>query len=98
MSLRVFGDVIHERQRQHARFGWQSHPDGTGGGPARAACIAAQQRCDALAASGMLTWQAILAEEVAEAFAESDPERLRAELVQVAAVAVQWVEALDRRR
>lgn len=42
-------------------------------------------------------WRHILDEEVAEALAETDPERLRAELVQVAAVAVQWIEALDRR-
>ena len=39
----------------------------------------------------------ILMEEVAEAFAEQDPAKLRAELIQVAAVCVQWVEAIDRR-
>ncbi|HYF53037.1 MAG TPA: hypothetical protein VEA41_02135 [Salinarimonas sp.] len=44
-----------------------------------------------------MTYSQILAEEVAEALAESDPMLLRAELVQVAAVAVQWVEAIDRR-
>lgn len=36
-------------------------------------------------------------EEVLEAFAEADPDRLRAELVQVAAVATKWIQALDRR-
>lgn len=35
--------------------------------------------------------------DYAEALAESDPARLRAELVQVAAVAVCWIEAIDRR-
>jgi len=39
----------------------------------------------------------ILMEEVAEAFAENDPARLRTELIQVAAVATQWVETIDRR-
>ena len=39
----------------------------------------------------------ILAEEVAEVYAESDPDRLRAELIQVAAVCVQWIEAIDGR-
>jgi hypothetical protein len=34
---------------------------------------------------------------VAEALAEDDPTLLRAELIQVAAVAVAWVEAIDRR-
>lgn len=43
------------------------------------------------------TWTAILLEEVFEALAEGDPAGLRKELVQVAAVAVQWVEEIDRR-
>jgi len=42
-------------------------------------------------------WDGVLLEEVYEALAESDPERLRAELVQVAAVAVAWIQAIDRR-
>ena len=50
-------------------------------------------------------WLAVLMEEVGEAAREvlrqrvvgdGDVRRLREELVQVAAVAVQWVEALDR--
>ncbi len=39
----------------------------------------------------------ILLEEVHEALAEDDPTRLRAELLQVAAVAVCWVEAIEQR-
>lgn len=46
---------------------------------------------------GSITFEQILTEEWAEAIAESDPVKLRAELVQVAAVAVQWIEAIDRR-
>ncbi|MFI1165600.1 hypothetical protein ACH4UM_18790 [Streptomyces sp. NPDC020801] len=38
-----------------------------------------------------------VAEEALEALAEDDPGKLRAELVQVAAVAVAWIEAIDRR-
>jgi hypothetical protein len=49
------------------------------------------------AAEKTLKWVDILEEEVAEAAAESDPAKLRAELVQVAAVAVAWIEAIDRR-
>jgi hypothetical protein len=52
---------------------------------------------DERATTGELTWRDILLEEVFEAFAEADPARLRAELIQVAAVATQWVEAIDRR-
>lgn len=46
---------------------------------------------------GSITYEHILTEEWAEAIAERDPARLRQELVQVAAVAVQWIEAIDRR-
>lgn len=42
-------------------------------------------------------WLLILLEEVFEALVETDPAKLRAELVQVAAVAVAWTEAIDRR-
>lgn len=44
---------------------------------------------------GTVTWWHILREEVFEAAAENDPEKLRAELVQVAAVAVKMIDALD---
>lgn len=43
------------------------------------------------------TWTDILLEEVFEALAEDDPERLKVELIQVAAVAEQWAAALIRR-
>lgn len=42
-------------------------------------------------------WDGVLLEEVYEALAEDDPAKLRAELIQVAAVAQQWIEAIDRR-
>jgi hypothetical protein len=41
-------------------------------------------------------WFYILLEEVYEAFAETDPAKQREEMVQVAAVAVQIIECLDR--
>ena len=46
-------------------------------------------------------WDAILLEEVYEALTEAaggDVAKLRKELIQVAAVAAQWVEAIDRRQ
>lgn len=60
----------------------------------------AKGRTDAAAqqgGDGSVTFEHILTEEWAEAMAESNPARLRAELIQVAAVAVQWVEAIDHR-
>ena len=48
-----------------------------------------------------LLWNAILGEEVGEVsrvlLEDLDAKRLRAELVQVAAVAVAWVETIDKR-
>jgi hypothetical protein len=44
------------------------------------------------------TWFSILMEEVCEAFAETEPEKQREEMVQVAAVAVQIIECLDRKK
>ena len=48
--------------------------------------------------AGKPTWVHLIREEVAEAFKESDPDRLEEELVQVAALCVSWVEKLRGRR
>jgi len=49
------------------------------------------------ATHGKPTWMHLIREEVAEAFAEGDPVKLRAELLQVAALAVSAVEKMDAR-
>lgn len=87
--------IAAERLLQDAKWGEQNHPDGTGGNKVTADL--ARLVCQQAAADGRLTWRQVLDEEVQEAFAERDPARLRAELVQVAAVAVAWVESIDRR-
>lgn len=46
---------------------------------------------------GKPTWMHLVREEVAEAFQESDPERLAEELIQVAALCVSWVERIRAR-
>jgi len=92
----VLTEVAAERRRQDARWGEQNHPDGAG--PAHAAeAVRRRAECEQAAASGQLTWRHILWEEVAEAGAEHEPKHLRDELVQVAAVAVAWIQAIDRR-
>lgn len=78
----VFDDVNDERNRQDAKWGEQNHLD--------------------------VVWNAILMEEVGEASQEvlttafgaaaKGHGDLREELVQVAAVAVAWIEAIDRRK
>lgn len=56
--------------------------------------------CQTAADRGQANFMAILVEEVGEAcdeIAKGDTAALREELVQIAAVAVQWVEAIERR-
>ncbi|GAA4212953.1 hypothetical protein [Microbispora amethystogenes] len=93
---RALSDVAAERAAQDAMWGIQEHADGTGPTYEREADLAKRAVADA-AAEGRLTWRQILYEEVLEAFAEDDTDRLRGELIQVAAVAVKWVQDLDRR-
>jgi hypothetical protein len=64
-----------------------------------------QQMVDRLADEGRLSWALIALEELAEALEAAalldgtsrSVEMLRCEVVQLAAVAVAWVEAIDRR-
>jgi hypothetical protein len=91
----VVCEVIEERKRQHAKWGEQDFANGTGP-DFRASARVRRENCEYAHRHGGLTYLHILDEEVYEAFAESDPVKLRAELIQVAAVAVQWVEKLDR--
>lgn len=93
----VLHDVAEERKAQHFQWGQQNLPDGTGQPCDEADRDHLQLQADRATLSGTLSWRLLLEEEVAEALAETDQERLREELVQVAAVAVQWIEALDRR-
>lgn len=94
---RVHGDVARERNAQDAKWGEQNHPDGTGGPGRVANADDARTWTNFHAAEHTLAWADILEEEVAEALAEEDAVKLRAELIQVAAVAMAWIEAIDRR-
>ena len=95
-DTKVLVEVFEERERQDAKWGEQNHPDGTGDGYA-AMAGAYHTICDWKHKIGAGAYLDILLEEVFEAAAESDPAKLRTELVQVAAVAVAWVECIDRR-
>lgn len=92
----IFREVVAEMQQQDQQWGEQNHPDGTNSlykemvGPI-------QQAVQAAANDGHLSWQLILQEEVTETFAEEEPDLLHDELIQVIAVCVQWLLALDRR-
>jgi hypothetical protein len=94
---RVLTDVYAERLAQDKKWGEQNHPDGTGMPGDDVLANSARESCDRAAKSGRLTFRHILMEEVYEACAESGAAELRNELIQVAAVAVAWIEAIDRR-
>ncbi len=95
--LQALDDVTHERLRQHARFGEQDLPRRTDA-VLRAILRGQLETCrkQIAALRPNEPWDLVLLEETCEALLEDDPARLRAELVQVAAVACQWVEAIDR--
>lgn len=71
--------------------------DNLGTAPALEVEAAAKAATDLNAKVGIVTYADILLEEVFEALGSDTPEALRKELVQVAAVAVQWVELIDER-
>ena len=96
-ALDIFGDLLSERYRQLQKWGPQQHPDGTGGTLSDITADAYRAECEANFAAGVGTWRHILLEEVYEALAESERDALRKELVQVATVAVAWIEDLDNR-
>lgn len=102
----ILGEFSKECRRQQEKWNVQSHPNGTGPSVYWGLVVG---RYDAFEAALLyrgitenkarlrtLTWRDILMEEVAEALAEEDPRRLRAELVQVGAVVASWVEKIDR--
>jgi hypothetical protein len=93
----VLLEVLDERLRQDAHWGERDHFDGTTSA-FKASAEAAKRATDRFAKAGRVRWRHILDEEVQEAFAEIDPVKLRAELLQVAAVAVAWIECIDRRQ
>ena len=97
-GVRAFAEAVDiERQRQLVKFGDQHHPDGTGNKSQQEYADVKRRWCEAAFGSGYGTWADILAEEVAEVEAERDPAKLRAELVQVAAVCAAWIADLDSR-
>jgi hypothetical protein len=93
----ILGEINAERFRQIAKFGEQHREDGTGGPVMRSESDRMRAACDYLARNGGADWRAVLLEEVYEAMAEEDQAKLRAELTQVAAVCVAWIEDIDSR-
>jgi hypothetical protein len=107
----ILAEIGQERRRQIERWGEQNHPSLdvllVHRTPERMADeyeIPTEARAKAMTEAAMrrgeLTWGHILVEELAEAVEAgvlNGEHAMRAELVQVAAVAVAWIEAIDRR-
>jgi hypothetical protein len=94
---RVLADIARGAERAEAKHGHARHiPAGTGRPGDYAASVAARQRCERAYAAGTLTWRHIVDEEYAEACAETNPARLRAELIDTQSAITCWIEDLDR--
>lgn len=90
----IFVEVREERGRQDLKFGVQRHPNGTSE-KFKPMADAARNATRAAEANGQQSWANILREEFWEALSERDRAKLRAELIQVIAVGVAWIECLD---
>lgn len=100
MQRKILAEVVSELDRQVERWGIQDHPLTTWLEPKNWHFAAENMK---VMFSTMKEnhsnpgWDLIMMEEVAEAFAETDLEKARAELIQVAAVAISAIENIDRR-
>jgi hypothetical protein len=92
-------EVLAEMKRQGTKWGpMRQMENGTGSDYWKSMRDGAQQATDAAFKYGWGNWSYILLEEVYEVMAESNPKRLKAELIQVAAVALSWWVSLKLQR
>lgn len=91
----LFTAIEQEQQAQFRKFGERNHTNGTGDAWA-AATVMYRNICQNNADRGQVSWADILLEEVFEALAESDTDKLTTELIQVMAVCATWIEAMAR--
>ena len=100
----ILAEIGDERVSQHEKWGEQNWPQGTDrftefpDGPMSPIEVANFYRdiTERNFRNGTLTFKDIQLEEVFEAEAETDTERLRKELIQSCAVAVARIETIDR--
>lgn len=92
----VLFEVLDDRRFSHTYHGERNLPDGTSEfyKPEfdKAAKNAVQQR-----EQGRLTWRDLMMVTAVSATLVTDPEGLRDELVELASLVVEWIEAIDRR-
>lgn len=108
----IWSAVLAERGRQEALWGEQNHPDRmpneenhwrikfmheAEGWKALNATRVNMLNLEGASSGQNCAWDGILLEEVYEALAEEDPEKLRTELIQSMAVILNWLECIGRR-
>lgn len=103
--MSALDEVGAEMSRQVAKWGVQDHLSFTTQGVVEAltpiSSELAKTICDMKAKYGFVSWTDIFLEEVYEAVDEAkanDLDKLRTELIQCAAVALSWVESIDRNK
>jgi len=111
ITTAVLQEVLNERRNQDEKWGEQNHPihwplDGDEGRAAYQAHADTWKLINAArvkwanergaAPDRNCSWDGIAFEELYEAFAESDPAKIRAEAIQAAAVLVNMIECIDR--
>ncbi len=95
----ILGEVWEEMRRQDQKWGWPQVGNTLDDDPGLAMGSAdlgdeARRLLDDGPADSPRPWLAILAEELGEVAEEVDPGKRAEELVQVAAVALSWVQAI----
>ncbi len=101
-TIEILTELLVERERQHEKFGKRNLPE-TGielSDDVNASCFAYDllASCSEESTAGQPTYRMLLDDDIWEAFEEAEPSRLRGELVQIGAVVVEWIEALDRKK
>lgn len=98
--MTIYDEIIAERARQDAKWGEQNH-ESVSDNFARYSGLPSERDTKTWveyhAKIGDITFAHIAYEEFVEVAAAPDDVARRAELVQLAAVCVQWIEAIDRR-
>ncbi len=93
----VLAEVAARRENlDHKWRALRNEQDGTGEHMVKMARLA-REGCDEAFNTGRGSWCHVLAEDFAWAMAQAGHGGLRSELINVAAVAVAWIEDLDRR-
>jgi glutamate synthase domain-containing protein 1 len=98
-QAKIFNEIFIERNSQDKKWGEQNHPMILANNHEhyRGMAIITKTINELANVANEKSWDNIIFEEMYEAFSEKDPKLQRAEMVQVAAVAVAIIENLDRR-